>query len=128
MLLCGGLVQSDLFISTLADAVQIPIVIPQQKESVLLGSAMLGASASQYFPSLEAAMESMGGCGRSILPNIEEKEYFDSLKYFIFFKLLTAYGFSFCRFHDRKYRVFLKMVEHQKDYDNIMNGLWNASG
>lgn len=98
MLLCGGLVQSNLFVSTLADSVQIPIVIPEQKESVLLGSAMLGASASGHFPSLQSAMEAMGGSGQTRLPNSQEYEY-----------------------HDRKYQVFLKMVEHQKDYEKIMN-------
>ena len=75
LLLCGGLVQSDLFVTTLADAVQIPIIIPEQKESVLLGSAMLGASASKHFASLRSAMESMGGSGNSKLPNIQEYEY-----------------------------------------------------
>ena len=74
LLLCGGLVKSDLFISTMADAVGIPIVIPDEEESVLLGSAVLGACASQFFPSIEHAMHSMGGSGRSILPNIHEQE------------------------------------------------------
>ena len=122
MLLCGGLVQSNLFVSTLADSVQIPIVIPEQKESVLLGSAMLGASASGHFPSLQSAMEAMGGSGQTRLPNSQEYEYKTVyLIYTLCYLLKTNHKFILFRYHDRKYQVFLKMVEHQKDYEKIMN-------
>lgn len=57
----------------MADAVGLPVVIPQKKESVLLGSAMLGASASAHFASLSEAMAKMGGHGRSIQPNFKDK-------------------------------------------------------
>ena len=44
--ICGGLAKSDLFIQTSADVLQIDVIRPDQAESVLLGAAMLGASAA----------------------------------------------------------------------------------
>ena len=44
--ICGGLAKSDLFIQTNADVLQIEVMKPDQAESVLLGAAMLGASAA----------------------------------------------------------------------------------
>ena len=43
--ICGGLAKSELFIQTNADVLQIKVIKPDQAESVLLGAAMLGASA-----------------------------------------------------------------------------------
>lgn len=59
----------------MADATGLPIIIPDESESVLLGSAMLGASASGRFASLTEAMAAMGGSGRIIPPNLKEKKY-----------------------------------------------------
>ena len=44
--ICGGLAKSDLFIQINADVLQIEVVKPDQKESVLLGAAMLGAASA----------------------------------------------------------------------------------
>ena len=44
--ICGGLAKSELFIQTSADVLQIEVIKPDQAESVLLGAAMLGASAA----------------------------------------------------------------------------------
>ena len=66
MLLCGGLAYSRLFVTTLADTCCMPVILPHEKESVLLGSAMLGACASQCFASLQATMDAMGGLGCAI--------------------------------------------------------------
>lgn len=75
MILCGGLTKIDLFVVTMADAVGLPVVLPNKKESVLLGSAMLGASASAHFSSLNEAMIKMGGHGRTIQPNQLDRKY-----------------------------------------------------
>ena len=75
LLLCGGLTKIDLFSVTMADAVGLPVVLPNKKESVLLGSAMLGASASAHFSSLNEAMTKMGGYGRTIQPNQLDRKY-----------------------------------------------------
>ena len=45
--ICGGLAQSDLFIQTNSDVLQLKIVRPHQVESVLLGAAMLGSAAAK---------------------------------------------------------------------------------
>lgn len=74
ILLCGGLVKSELFVTTLASAVGLPIIIPDEQESVLLGAAMLGANASGRFTSLEEAMIQMGGEGRIVLPDENDKQ------------------------------------------------------
>jgi len=57
----------------MADATGLPIIIPHKSESVLLGSAMLGASASGLFQSLTEAMAAMGGSGKIVMPNSNEK-------------------------------------------------------
>ena len=74
LLLCGGLTKIDLFAVTMADAVCLPTILPHKKESVLLGSAMLGASASENFASLSEAMNKMGGHGRTIQPNFQDRK------------------------------------------------------
>lgn len=74
LLACGGLTKIELFNTTMADAVGLPVVLPYKKESVLLGAAMLGANASGKFASLADTMAAMGGHGRSIQPNMSDKE------------------------------------------------------
>lgn len=59
--LCGGLVKNDLFIKTHANAIGLKVMIPKEKESVLLGVALVGASAAGIYPSLQQAMSNMGG-------------------------------------------------------------------
>jgi ribulose kinase len=44
--ICGGLSKSELFVQTHCDVLGIPVVRPEQTESVLLGAAMLGAAAA----------------------------------------------------------------------------------
>lgn len=73
-MLCGGLTKIELFGVTMADAVGLPVVLPHKKETVLLGSAMLAASASTHFASLNEAMANMGGHGRTIHPNQQDKK------------------------------------------------------
>ncbi|XP_041359410.1 FGGY carbohydrate kinase domain-containing protein-like isoform X2 [Gigantopelta aegis] len=95
--ICGGLRKNELFVKTNADVIGLPIILPDTSETVLLGSAILGACASHTFASTEEALKQMGGQGTAISPN-------DYVK----------------RFHDKKYKVFLKMLEHQKEYQTIM--------
>ena len=54
--ICGGLAKSELFIQTHSDILQIEIVKPHQTESVLLGAAMLGATAA-YSDSAKVSSE-----------------------------------------------------------------------
>ncbi|XP_020613122.1 FGGY carbohydrate kinase domain-containing protein-like [Orbicella faveolata] len=51
--LCGGLTKNELFIQTHADVTGFPCVLPRESESVLVGSAILGACASGDFTSIQ---------------------------------------------------------------------------
>lgn len=99
--MCGGLSKNSLYVETHANVLGLPVVLPQEEESVLVGSAVLGASASKDFSTIQDAMLSMCGEGTVTEPSKSEAE-----------------------FHDKKYQVFRKMVEDQKQYRAIMNG-WN---
>ncbi|KAJ7413140.1 hypothetical protein WISP_92783 [Willisornis vidua] len=77
-----------------------PVVLSKEVESVLVGAAILGACASGDFTSIQEAMAKMGKIGRVVQPNHEHR-----------------------RFYDKKYEVFLKLVEHQREYRSIMNSL-----
>lgn len=98
LLICGGITKDPLFVQIQADAVGLPVLKPHEKESVLVGSAILGACASQYFNNVQDAIQNMGGIADVIPSNPNIKS-----------------------FHDKKYRVFLRMFQDQLKYRNIMN-------
>nr|XP_042707345.1 FGGY carbohydrate kinase domain-containing protein isoform X3 [Chrysemys picta bellii] len=100
LFLCGGLSKNPLFVQMHADITGKPIVLAKEVESVLVGSAILGACASGDFASIQEAMERMGKIGKIVQPNHRDK-----------------------RFYDKKYEVFLKLVEHQREYKAIMQGV-----
>ncbi|XP_077784816.1 FGGY carbohydrate kinase domain-containing protein isoform X5 [Podarcis muralis] len=100
LFMCGGLSKNPLFVQMHADITGMPVVLAHEVESVLTGAAILGACASKDFASLQDAMEKMGRVGRVVLPNHKDK-----------------------RFYDKKYQVFLKLVEHQREYKTIMQSL-----
>ncbi|CAG4912273.1 unnamed protein product [Colias eurytheme] len=98
LLICGGLAKDPLFVQIQADSVGLPVLMPHEKESVLVGAAILGACASQYFNTMQTAIKNMGGQANVIQPN-------DSMK----------------SFHDKKYNVFIKMFQDQLLYRKMMN-------
>ncbi|XP_042231555.1 FGGY carbohydrate kinase domain-containing protein-like isoform X2 [Homarus americanus] len=100
VLMCGGLSNSSLFIQTHADALGVPVLIPQEQQSVLLGASILAATASGDYPDLTAAAVAMGGKARTFEPRKDVKRY-----------------------HDQKFAVFKKMQSDQKDYKHIMSGM-----
>ncbi|XP_041339316.1 FGGY carbohydrate kinase domain-containing protein isoform X2 [Pyrgilauda ruficollis] len=100
LFLCGGLSKNPLFVQMHADITGKPVVLSKEVESVLVGAAILGACASGDFASIQEAMAKMGKIGKVVQPNHEHK-----------------------RFYDKKYEVFLKLVEHQREYRSIMNNL-----
>jgi ribulose kinase len=73
------------------------IYLGKQKEAVLLGDAILAASAVGEYSSVEEACRRMCAGGKVIEPDTTH----------------TA-------FHERKYRVFKLMYEHQREYNKIM--------
>jgi FGGY-family pentulose kinase len=95
---CGGDVKNPLFVREHADVTGCRIVLPKEPESVLLGSAMLGAVASGDQPSVEAAMSAMSRAARVIEPA----------------------GGDIAAYHAAKHRVFHRMYEDQMAYRAMM--------
>ena len=83
---------------THAEACALPVLVPKESEMVLVGSAMLAACAAKVFPSLEAASKGMSSRCDVVRPNPALRDY-----------------------HERKYKIFRRMVEDQLKYKEIMN-------
>ncbi|XP_058832044.1 FGGY carbohydrate kinase domain-containing protein [Topomyia yanbarensis] len=100
ILLCGGLSKNTLFVQTHADICSIPVLLPHESEAVLLGSAIMGACAAGIYMDLKTAAEEMGGAAEIVKPDMSDRNR---------------------DYHERKYRVFLRMVDDQRAYEKIMN-------
>ncbi|XP_026330014.1 FGGY carbohydrate kinase domain-containing protein [Hyposmocoma kahamanoa] len=55
LLICGGITKNPLFVQIQANTVGFPVLNPHEKDSVLVGSAILGACASQHFNNIQEA-------------------------------------------------------------------------
>ena len=97
LICCGGGSKNSVFLQQHANATGCRIILPEEPEAVLLGSAMLGGVASGEFETLEDAMRAMSRPERILMPQLETKDY-----------------------HHNKYRVFHKLYEDQLSYDSIM--------
>ncbi|PSW10252.1 sugar kinase [Photobacterium rosenbergii] len=98
--MCGGGTKNPLWLREHANATGCPIVLSTEDEAVILGSAMLAATASGEYTKLTDAMAAMSSEGRVIQPQPETRS-----------------------FHEAKYQVFHAMYEDQLRYDAIMNDL-----
>uniref|UniRef100_A0A3P8RLQ6 FGGY carbohydrate kinase domain-containing protein n=1 Tax=Amphiprion percula TaxID=161767 RepID=A0A3P8RLQ6_AMPPE len=98
LFLCGGLSKNSLFVQIHANATGLPVVLPDQMEAVLVGAAVLGACASQDYSNIQEAMEKMAKVGKVVQPDRE-----------------------FQSFYERKYKVFLQLFSHQREYQALMN-------
>ena len=95
---CGGGTKNEVFLREHADITGCSVILPQEPEAVLLGSAILGASASGVYPNILQAMAAMSRVGRSIAP---------------------AKGRA-AEYHRAKYQVFHRMYEDQMNYRKLM--------
>ena len=95
---CGGGTKNPVFLREHADITGCRIVLPEEPEAVLLGSAILGAVASGTFPSIMDAMEAMSGAAELIEPA----------------------GGAVAEFHEKKHRVFHRMYEDQLAYKRLL--------
>ncbi|MFH5832987.1 FGGY-family carbohydrate kinase [Halalkalibaculum sp. DA384] len=95
----GGGTKNDLFLKEHADICRCDIILPREREAVLLGGAVLGSVASGHYTSVTKAMVEMNHAGRKITPDNNG---------------VQAY-------HDAKYEVFLKMYDDEISYFNIMD-------
>eukprot|EP00741_Cyanophora_paradoxa_P009162 tig00001471_g8873.t1 len=100
--MCGGLTKSPLFVAAHANAARCRVVLPREADAVLLGGAMLGASAAGLHGpgGLLASMGAMGGAGAVVEPDPSPA--------------LRA-------FYEAKYKVYEAMYEHQMEYRRIMS-------
>ncbi|KAK9979014.1 hypothetical protein ABG768_012461 [Culter alburnus] len=97
LFLCGGLSKNALFVQTHANITGLPVVLPAEPEAVLLGSAVIGACASSDCGSIQEAMKKMTRIGHVVRPNPELES-----------------------FYRRKYAVFLRLYDHQKECVALM--------
>lgn len=88
--LTGGHVANPLLVGLYADATGREVSIPQEEDSVLLGTAAVAATAAGLYPSLIEAARAMIKPGRAIRPVAGTAKFFD-----------------------RQYRRFLLMLDQQ---------------
>ena len=98
---CGGLAKNRVFLREHADVTKCAIVLPREKEPVVLGAAILGAVAALRYGSVREAMRRMNAYGEVVMPSEDP---------------------SVLKYHDAKYDVFCRMYEDQKTYRAIMEG------
>lgn len=78
LLATGGGTKNPVWLREHADACQTPLVLGRESESVLLGAAILGASAAGAYPSVTNAMRAMGRSGETIAPDPAVGGYHDA--------------------------------------------------
>ena len=93
----GGMARNALYVRALADALDVPVSLPEEAEAVLLGAAALAATAANAHPTLLAAMAAMTRAADVVAPDP---------------KLRT--------FHDAKYDVFRRLGDAQADFKRQM--------
>ncbi|KAG8185354.1 hypothetical protein JTE90_005481 [Oedothorax gibbosus] len=103
LLFCGGLSKNYLYVQLHADIIGLQVIIPETKEPVLVGSAILAASAAKYYHSVEEAMSFMCGKGKLIESCTHDKI-----------------------FHEKKYKVFLTLLKCQEEVRKIMEKQYNS--
>ena len=97
LVVCGGSATNEWWLQSHADALGIPVAVPTQADTVLLGAAMLGAIAAGVHDSVDRAMDEMTSLGRVVQPNA-----------------------SVAAYHDAKYRVYRQMIDDGESYRAIM--------
>ena len=105
LVVSGGLAKNTLYLREHADATGCRVIVPEQAEPVLLGSAILGAVAAGAYADLNSAMSAMSGDATFIAPREGDVR----------------------GYHDAKYRVFRRMQEDFAAYREIMSAGQPAS-
>lgn len=95
---CGGGTKNPIFIQEHANATGCAMLLPEESEAVLLGSAMLGAVAAGFYASIPDAMNAMSRIGKMVTPTADKSK----------------------RFYDAKYKVFQQMYEDDCHYKAMM--------
>ncbi len=74
----GGATQSDVWMQIFADAIGIPMEIPEGTQLGALGAAMAAGVCSGVFGSLEEAVANMSSTGRRFEPDINRKDIYEA--------------------------------------------------
>jgi len=91
MYVTGGGTKNPLWLQEHADATGCTILLPREPEAVLLGSAILAATAAGLYPDIYAAMQGMSGSGKIVKPRKETAAY-----------------------HKAKFKIFQNLYKEQK--------------
>jgi ribulose kinase len=91
MYVTGGGTKNPLWLQEHADATGCSIILPREPEAVLLGSAVLAATAAGVYSDIYAAMQGMSGAGRVIRPRPETAAY-HTAKFRLFRELYNEQG------------------------------------
>jgi ribulose kinase len=94
---CGGSAANGRWRQAHADALGVPVAVPTETDAVLLGAAMLGATAAGVHESLTEAMAHMTSLATIVPPNPLHAGY-----------------------HDAKYAVYRRMLDDSAAYRSIM--------
>ncbi len=95
---CGGDTKNPVFLREHADATGCKVLLPEEPEAVLLGSAVLGAVAAGRYPGVAQAMAAMTRPASTIEPSSGEV----------------------AQYHGAKHRVFQRMHDDQLAYRELM--------
>jgi FGGY-family pentulose kinase len=95
----GGGTKNPLWLQEHADATGATLLLPEESEAVLLGSAILAATAAKLHPNIYAAMKAMSRSGRKVEPRPQ-----------------------FQKFHDAKFGIFQQLYQQQKARRATMSG------
>lgn len=100
----GGLSNNRLYCQLLSDVCNLPVIVSNHGESlVLLGASILGASNYIEFKDLYF---------KKILEKFEGFDMSDTV--------ILEPDSSTQEYHEKKYRIFLKMINDQKEYRQMM--------
>ncbi|WP_433977680.1 FGGY-family carbohydrate kinase [Erwinia sp. E_sp_B01_9] len=94
----GGGTKNPLFVQEHANATGCAMLLPEESEAMLLGSAMMGTVAAGAYDSLPEAMNATSRIGKTVTPQTNEIK----------------------RYYDQKYRVFREMYHDHMKYRHMM--------
>ena len=89
--MCGGHTKNEVFLQEHADITGCKIYLPEEREAVLLGTAILAAISAGKYRNVLEAMKSMSKKGQVIKPDTRYQQY-----------------------HAGKYKIYKLMYEHFK--------------
>ena len=94
----GGGTKNPIFVQEHANASGCTMLLAEESESMLLGSAMMGTVAAGVYDTLPEAMNAMSRIGKTVTPQTNEIK----------------------RYYNRKYRVFRELYHDHMKYQQMM--------